>query len=127
MGQDGGKAGSGLRTQGPRGLGLGSRNLATHSTNVALGGRPLFRGFVVFPCRLLHKHSVCQDWRRRQFDWKNTHKTCVSFGLGDGHSRLHYLTQRTALQNPARWVGIYNGDCKNATMETGKSVRLAVL
>jgi hypothetical protein len=42
----------GLKAQGPRGMGLGSRNLATHrDEHVALGEGLLFRGFVVLFCR----------------------------------------------------------------------------
>ena len=41
---DGGAAPLGLKTQGSRGMSLGSRNLATLATNFGLGGRPSVPG-----------------------------------------------------------------------------------
>jgi phosphoribosylglycinamide formyltransferase-1 len=122
-----GKGCSEFRTQGPRGLGLGSRNLATHPTNVALGEGPLFRVFVVFPCRSLLRHSACQLGLKCGIFARPNHKYFDVCDLGMGFADDPFIPLRKAAEKRPRWVGNYKGDCKNAIMDKAKGVRLAIL
>jgi hypothetical protein len=105
-----------VRTQGPRGLGLGSRNLATHPTNLALGGRPAVPSVRRFSLPLLSKAlgmpilglGVC-------YSQLPALRHCPAMPYKVSFFPVLLRFQRGWPGNLCRWVGFYKGDCKNAT------------
>ena len=107
----------GLSTQGPRGLGLGSRNLADHPTNVGLGVQgPLFREFVVFSGRVFLKQGVCQHAGARGAIVPLPHSDTPLVAI------LGASAPALAIQeNFSAWLVFTTADCKKGTNRTAFS------
>ena len=71
-------------------------------------------GFVDFPCRLLIKHSPCQERHSGGRDARTKLKSIADFILRFDSSQKFSYAAKAWLGDRLRWVGIYNENCKNA-------------
>jgi phosphoribosylglycinamide formyltransferase-1 len=91
-------------------------------------GKALCSGvFVVFPCRFLTKHSACQIGLEPGAVERLSRKSFAFYKLYIRFAEDSICPQLGQVEKPCRWVGIYNGDCKNAIMDNDKMMRLAIL